>query len=113
MMGTIVKDSFSERLAAMNSHWKRYLLEGKFEQSIEFIVAVNSLVDSFNHLRMSGLVRLCEGLESDAFAKLSNESAHPITNDDQESIQRKINTLNDMVESMSLSQEAWRQQRAF
>jgi diguanylate cyclase (GGDEF)-like protein len=113
MMGTIVKDSFSERLAAMNSHWKRYLLEGKFEQSIEFIVAVNSLVDSFNHLRMSGLVRLCEGLESDAFAKLSNESAHPITNDDQESIQRKINTLNDMVESMSLSQEAWRHQEGW
>ena len=83
MMGNIVKDSFSERLAAMNSHWKRYLLEGKFEQSIEFIVAVNSLVDSFNRLRMSGLVRLCEGLENDAFAKLSTESAHPISSGDQ------------------------------
>lgn len=110
MMGTIVKDSFSERLAAMNSHWKRYLLEGKFEQSIEFIVAVNSLVDSFNRLRMSGLVRLCEGLESEAFAKLSTESAHPISSDDQESIQKKIDTLNGMVESMLLSQEACRHQ---
>ncbi|MDI1299922.1 diguanylate cyclase [Methylotenera sp.] len=110
MMGSIVKDSFSERLAAMNSHWKRYLLEGKFEQSIEFIVAVNSLVDSFNRLRMSGLVRLCERLESYAFAKLSTESAHPISSDDQESIQKKIDTLNGMVESIFLSQEACRHQ---
>jgi diguanylate cyclase (GGDEF)-like protein len=110
MMGNIVKDSFSERLAAMNSHWKRYLLEGKFEQSIEFIVAVNSLVDSFNRLRMSGLVRLCEGLENDAFAKLSTESAHPISGGDQESIQKKIDVLNSTVESMFLSQEACRHQ---
>ncbi|MDI1310232.1 MAG: diguanylate cyclase [Methylotenera sp.] len=109
-MGIIGKDLFSERLAAMNSHWKRYLLEGKFERSIEFIVAVNSLVDSFNRLHMSGLVRLCEELECEAFAKLSNESAHPISSEDQESIQKKIDTLNGMVESMSLSPASRRHQ---
>jgi diguanylate cyclase (GGDEF)-like protein len=113
MMGTIVKDSFSERLAAMNSHWKRYLLEDKFEQSIEFIVAVNSLVDSFNRLRLSGLARLCEGLESDAFDKLSTESAHPISDHDKSAIQNKIDNLNAMVESIASSQEALRQHEGF
>ena len=104
-MVSMVKDFFTERLAAMNNHWECYLRAGKFEQFIEFIVAVNSLVDSFNRLRMSGLVRLCEELEADAFAKLSTESAHPISADDADSIQNKIDALNGMVRSISSSHE--------
>lgn len=104
------KDLFSERLAAMNIHWERYLLDGKFEQSIEFIVAVNSLVDSFKRLHMSGLVRLCEGLESDAFAKLSTEKLHPISSRDLKSLQKKIDTLNAIVDSMALAPSARRHQ---
>lgn len=85
-MVSMVKDFFTERLTVMNSHWECYLRAGKF---VRFIVAVNSLVDSFNRLRMSGLVRLCERLEADAFAKLSTESAHPISAIDAGSIQKK------------------------
>ncbi len=101
----MVNESFTERLAVMNQLWQRYLKDGKFEQFIEFIVAVNSLVESFSRLRMSGLVRLCEGLESAAFAMLATENAHPISDSDARGLQGTIDALNSLVKSLSQSQE--------
>ena len=102
----MVKDSYIRRLEVTNSHWQGYLAEGQFEQFVEFVVAVNSLVDSFNRLRMSGLVRLCESLESEAFAKLSTQTTHPIHSKDVAGLQHKIDSLNAMVATTTLSQKA-------
>lgn len=94
-------DSLHERLNAMNALWLRYQNEAKLEVFIEFIVAVNSLVDSFNRLRLSGLVRICETLESSAFAKISDTNNQPLSENDLTDIQRQINALNQLVNALN------------
>ncbi|MGE5622587.1 MAG: diguanylate cyclase domain-containing protein [Bacillota bacterium] len=82
-----------DRLYVLRTRWQRYVAEGQFEQFIEFAVAVNSLAEYFNRLRLPGLVRLCEGLENAALAKLGNQHTHPIAQQDILSLQRQIDTL--------------------
>src|SRR3989344_3100037 len=82
-----------DRLQDMQELWGKYVAEGKFEQFIEFSVAVDSLADHFNRLRLPGLIRLCEGLENATLAKVGDESTHPIGQQDILSLQRQIDTL--------------------
>lgn len=99
----MLSDSLIERLNAMNALWARYQSEGKREIFIEFIVAVNSLVDSFNRMRLSGLVRICESLESSAFSKIADTAAHPLNAQDVSDIQRQINSINALVGALTTS----------
>ena len=82
-----------DRLYVLRTRWEHYVADGQFEQFIEFAVAVNSLAEYFSRLRLSGLVRLCEGLENAALAKLGSVSTHPIAQQDILSLQRQIDTL--------------------
>lgn len=82
-----------DRLYILRTRWERYVAEGRFEQFIEFAVAVNSLAENFNRLRLPGLVRLCEGLEVAALAKLGDANTHPIGKRDMLSLQRQIDVL--------------------
>ncbi|KIF82800.1 GGDEF domain-containing response regulator [Noviherbaspirillum autotrophicum] len=82
-----------DRLYVLRTRWQRYVADGQFEQFIEFAVAVNSLAEYFNRLRLPGLVRLCEGLENAALAKLGNQHTHPVPQQDILSLQRQIDTL--------------------
>jgi diguanylate cyclase (GGDEF)-like protein len=82
-----------DRLQDMQARWGRYVAEGHFEQFIEFSVAINSLTEYCNRLRLPGLVRLCEGLENATLAKIGDESTHPIEQQDILSLQRQIDTL--------------------
>jgi diguanylate cyclase (GGDEF)-like protein len=82
-----------ERLYVLRTRWEHYVADGRFEQFIEFAVAVNSLAEYFNRLRLPGLVRLCEGLENAALAKLGDESTHPVAPQDIQALQRQIDTL--------------------
>ncbi|MCL4759058.1 MAG: diguanylate cyclase [Rhodocyclaceae bacterium] len=77
----------------MRTRWERYVAEGRFEQFIEFAVAINSLAEHFNRLRLPGLVRLCEGLENAALARLGDQSGHPLAQQDILSLQRQLDTL--------------------
>src|SRR5690606_25851949 len=70
---------------------------GKFEQFVEFTVAVNSLAEYFNRSRLPGLMRLCEGLENSAIAKLGDPSTHPITKQELLSIQHQLDALGGSV----------------
>ena len=71
-MNTLSPDPVEDRIYVLRTRWERYVAEGRFEQFIEFAVAVNSLTEYFNRLRLPGLVRLCEGLENAALAKLGD-----------------------------------------
>ncbi|TFV95209.1 diguanylate cyclase [Oxalobacteraceae bacterium OM1] len=92
-MTTPQSDSIEDRLYVLRTRWERYVAEGRFEQFIEFAVAVNSLAEYFNRLRLPGLVRLCEGLENAALAKLGDASTHPIPPQDVGALQRQMDTL--------------------
>jgi diguanylate cyclase (GGDEF)-like protein len=86
-------NSIEDRLYVLRTRWQGYAAQGRFEQFIEFTVAVNSLAEYFNRLRLSGLVRLCEGLENTALAKLGDEASHPLPQQDMLSLQRQIDAL--------------------
>jgi len=92
-MTSLPHDPIDDRLYVLRTRWERYVAEGRFEQFIEFAVAVNSLAEYFNRLRLPGLVRLCEGLENAALAKLGDQDTHPVPQQDILSLQRQVDTL--------------------
>lgn len=92
-MNSLALNSVEDRLYVLRTRWNSYVAEGRFEQFIEFAVAINSLAEYFNRLRLSGMVRLCEGLENAALAKLGDGSTHPIAEQDILSLQRQIDAL--------------------
>ena len=81
------------RLYVLRTRWENYLAEGSFECFIEFTVAINSLAEYFNRLRLPGLVRLCELLENTALSRLGNPIAHPIDETQTRELQAQIDTL--------------------
>jgi len=93
LMTSLSANSIEDRLYVLRTRWERYVAEGRFEQFIEFAVAVNSLVEYFTRMRLPGLVRLCEGLENAALAKLGDESTHPVGIQDIQSLQRQMDAL--------------------
>jgi len=86
-------DPIADRLYVLRTRWEAYVAQGRFEQFIEFAVALNSLAEYFNRLRLPGLVRLCEGLENAALAKLGDQSTHPIPQQDILALQRQMDAL--------------------
>ena len=92
-MGKLSQTTMEERLQALKGRWESYVKEGRFEQFVEFTVAVNSLAEYFNRSRLPGLMRLCEGLENAAIAKLGDHNTHPLTKQEMLSIQHQIDAL--------------------
>ncbi|MFC7515334.1 diguanylate cyclase [Herbaspirillum sp. GCM10030257] len=105
-------NSIEDRLYVLQKRWERYVADGRFEQFIEFAVAVNSLAEYFNRLRLPGLVRLCEGLENAALARLGDDSTHPISQQDVLALQRQIDALAGAVASSRSSGTGRRTQEA-
>ncbi len=83
----------SDRMYVVRSRWEHYVSDGTFELFIEFTVAVNSLTEYFNRMRLPGLVRICEGLENSALAALGTPTTHPIVASEIASLQRQVDTL--------------------
>ena len=46
-MTPLPANSIEDRLYVLRTRWERYVAEGRFEQFIEFAVAVNSLAEYF------------------------------------------------------------------
>jgi diguanylate cyclase (GGDEF)-like protein len=98
-MSQPLPNSIEDRLYVLRTRWERYVADGRFEQFIEFAVAVNSLAEYFTRLRMPGLVRLCEGLEVVALDSLGDESTHPISKQQVLALQRQMDTLSGSVQT--------------
>ncbi|GAB3552312.1 hypothetical protein GCM10027343_37720 [Noviherbaspirillum agri] len=92
-MNSLPPNSIEDRLYVLRTRWESYAAEGRFEQFIEFAVAINSLAEYFNRQRLPGLVRLCEGLEVATLARLGDVSTHPLPQQDVLSLQRQIDAL--------------------
>ena len=88
-----------DRIHVLSSRWESYVNAGSFELFIEFTVTVNSLVEHFNRMRLPGLVRMCEGLENLALARLGTPESHPISEQDIALLQRQVDTLLGAVNS--------------
>lgn len=82
-----------DRIHVLRSRWENYVRGGSFEQFIEFTVTVNSLAEHFTRMRLPGLVRMCEGLENLALARLGTPESHPIPAHDSAQLQRQVDTL--------------------
>ncbi|THF62196.1 GGDEF domain-containing response regulator [Pseudothauera rhizosphaerae] len=82
-----------DRLQVLHARWAQYMAGGQLEQFIEFAVAVNSLVEHFNRLRLPGLVRLCQGLENAVLARIGDASSHPMEAQERIALQRQIDAL--------------------
>ncbi len=108
-MHTVPDISTEERLQTLQSHWGHYLAGGQFEEFIEFVLTVNSLVAYFNRLHLPGLVRLCEGLENISLGQLGDQSTHPISDQEMGRIQRQIDAL---LGSVEISRPATTERRA-
>ncbi len=82
-----------DRIHVLRTRWDNYVDAGSFDRFIEFTVTVNSLAEHFNRMRLPGLVRMCEGLENLALARLGTQASHPIANRDIALLQRQVETL--------------------
>ena len=92
-MTALPPSSIEDRIDVLRTRWELYVAEGLFEQFIEFAVAVNSLAEHFNRMRLPGLMRICEGLENAVLAHLGKQSSHPIGDRDVLALQRQMDTL--------------------
>ena len=102
-MSSVQTNVIDDRLYVLRTRWERYVEEGLFELFIEFTVAVNSLAEHFSRMRLHGLVRICEGLENAALARLGNPSVHPIEPHEVSALQRQVDTLLGAVASSRLA----------
>jgi diguanylate cyclase (GGDEF)-like protein len=92
-MTALPPNSIEDRIYVLRTRWEFYVAEGRFEQFIEFAVAVNSLAEHFNRMRLPGLVRICEGLENAVLARLGDQDSHPIDEQHILALQRQMDTL--------------------
>ena len=92
----------NDRLYVLRSRWESYVHAGSFDHFIEFTVAVNSLAEHFSRIRLPGLVRLCEGLENAALARLGSPTSHPIGAHEIATLQRQVDALLGAVASSRL-----------
>ncbi len=90
---TTPQPSLEQRVNVLWSRWHDYVASGRFEQFVEFTVALNSLAEQFSNLRLAGLVRMCEGLENSALLLFGNANTHPIPEADRKDLQRQIEAL--------------------
>ncbi|MEZ0316614.1 MAG: GGDEF domain-containing protein [Methylophilaceae bacterium] len=97
-----MQSTIEDRLSLLLQRWDSYAKPahnaGQIEQFVEFTIAVNSLTEHFNILRLPGLMRLCEGLENAALDKL--DDVHPIAQQDIEILQRQIDALTGSVATL-------------
>lgn len=80
-------------LQSLQQRWREYRGRGAFEQFVEFTLALNSVTEQLNRLKLPGLLRLCEGLENAALALFGDASSHPIGQQDTVALERQIDTL--------------------
>ena len=83
----------NDRIHVLQTRWESYVAGGTFECFIEFAVAVSCFAEHFNRMRLSGLVRLCEGLENATLARLATPASHPLASEDMAALQRLVGTL--------------------
>ena len=99
-MTTPPTHALEARMSVIQQRWNAYLSEGRLEQFIEFTIAVNSLTEQLNRLRMPGLSRLSAGLENAALDKLEPQHDYPLAVADVEVMQRQLEALSSAISAL-------------
>lgn len=86
-------NSVDEIISEVNQRWKNYVSVGRVEVFVEFITTLVSANECFALLRIPGLLRLCQSLETLALTKLGDHIPHPLSAQDIAILTRQINTL--------------------
>lgn len=73
--------------------WGRYCASGSSEHFVEFALALSKLTELFAALRLPGLVRLCESMESAVVPLVGDFSLHPLADGIAAEFTRKIDLL--------------------
>lgn len=92
-------DGIKDRIHVLQTRWETYVADGTFDHFIEFTIAINCLVEHFNRLRLPGLIRVCEGLEKTALARLGTPASHPISQQEMLALQRQVDALEGAITS--------------
>ena len=92
-----------ERMQVLRMRWDSYANEKSFENFTKFAVTVNSLAECLNRMRLPGLVRICEVLESLALSRVRVPVLHPLSLQDVELLQQQVESLLSAVESSRLT----------
>ncbi|MBU1236809.1 MAG: diguanylate cyclase [Gammaproteobacteria bacterium] len=79
----------------MGARWKDYKSQsgGAFDQFVEFTLALNSLAERLDRLRLPGLVRQCEGLENAALELFGDPDSHPMAPQTVQALDRQLESL--------------------
>lgn len=76
--------------ATLESRWKHYRAEGKFDLFVEFTLSLNGLTEQLTRRHLPGLVRACQELENTALTLFGDSSMHPIPHDQANAIARQL-----------------------
>lgn len=90
--------SIDVRLNSLRDRWQDYWDEGTFEHFVEFILALNSVTEYINRIKLPGLLRQCEALESAALGFFGDDSTHPIDAKDMALLERQLDGIFSAVE---------------
>lgn len=91
--------SLTARMEAVCDKWDSYTKQGQLASFTEFGVSLNSLTERLNTLRLPGLMRLCEALETMVLSKLSEATVHPLGSDELQDFVWRLETLRTMIEA--------------
>ena len=83
---------------ALVEDWGRYCASGSSEHFVEFALALSKLTELFTTLRLPGLVRLCENMESAVVPLVGDVPSHPLAEGIAAEFTRKIDVLVKAVE---------------
>ena len=94
-MDLVLQDpcSLDSCLRSLQERWDDYRRLGGFEQFVEFTLALNGVTEKLDRLKLPGLLRQCEGLETEALALFGDSSAHPVSEQDAAGLQGRIETM--------------------
>jgi len=82
-----------DHIEAVQQRWQAYRVDGTFEGFVEFTLALNSLAEQLDRLRLPGLVRQCDSLENAALALFGDPSTHPIAEQSVAALGRQVEPL--------------------
>jgi diguanylate cyclase (GGDEF)-like protein len=94
--------SLSSCLQSLQARWLEYRRLGKFDQFVEFTLALDSLTERLDRLKLPGLLRQCEGLENAVLALFGDDSTHPISPQDAAALARQVETVLHSIEAAQL-----------
>jgi diguanylate cyclase (GGDEF)-like protein len=91
--------SLANCLHSLRTRWQDYRRQGSFDQFVEFTLALDSVTERLDRLKLPGLLRQCEGLENAALALFGDNSTHPVSPQDAAALERQVETILHSIEA--------------